>query len=164
MIIFNSSPLIHLTKIGKIEYVLNMFDFIVIPSEVYSEVIEEGIKEGFSDATLLNNYFKNKKIKKMEIIKPDPILKDYLHPGEYEAIILAQQLDGLLVMDDRKARTVAEQKKLEVLTTADVLLLLLKENLINSTLFQLNLGKYSANGWLAPDIYKKYLTEGKKYE
>lgn len=73
-------------------------------------------------------------------------------------------LDGLLVMDDRKARTVAEQKNLEVLTTADVLLLLLKENMINSTLFQLNLGKYSANGWLAPEIYKKYLTEGKKYE
>jgi hypothetical protein len=164
MIIFNSSPLIHLTKIGKIEYILNIFDFIVIPSEVYSEVIEEGIKEGFSDATLLYNYVENKKIKKIEINKPDLILKDYLHPGEYETIILAQQLEGLLVIDDRKARAVAEQKNLEVLTTADVLLLLLKENVINSTLFQLNLSKYSANGWLAPNIYEKYLAEGKKYE
>lgn len=164
MIIFDSSPLIHLTKIGKIRFILNLFDFIVIPDKVYFEVIEEGIKTGFSDAILLRNYFKNKKIKKMEVSLHDPILKDYLHAGEYEAIQLAQQLDGLLVMDEKKGRLVAEQKEIEVVSTADTLLLLRKENVIDSTLFQSNLGKYAANSWLSPIIYDKYLKEGKKFE
>lgn len=164
MIIFDSSPLIHLTKIGKISFILNLFDFIVIPDKVYFEVIEEGIKIGFSDAILLQNYFKNKKIKKMEISLHDPILKDYLQAGEYEAIQLAQQLDGLLVMDEKKGRLIAEQKEIEVVSTADTLLLLRKENMIDSTLFQSNLGKYAASGWLSPKVYEKYLKEGKKFE
>ncbi len=164
MIIFNSSPLIHLTKIGKLEYYLNIIDFIIIPHEVYTEVIEEGIKAGFSDAILLQNYYINKKIKKKNITQEDPILKDYLHPGEYESILLAKQLNGLLVMDDKKGRSVAEQKGLEVLTTADILLLLCKEKEIEYGLFKTNLGKYSANGWLSPVIHDKYLKEGKKYE
>ena len=164
MIIFDSSPLIHLTKLGKIDFVIKMFDFIIVPKAVYSETIEDGIKTGFSDATLLLNYFRNEKIMKLEIGQQDPILKEYLHSGEYESIQLAQQLGIILVMDDRKGRLVAEQKGVEVLTTVDVLLLLRKENLINFTYFQSNLGKYSSNGWLAPNIYEKYLKEGKKYE
>ncbi len=162
MIIFDSSPLIHLVKIGKMENVFGVFDLITIPSEVYSEVIEDGIKAGYSDAVLLKNYFENNKIKKVEISQEDPILKDYLHPGEYGAIQLAKQLGGLLVMDDRKGRLVAEQKKIEVITTADILLLLLKEKVIDLEHFQSNLLNYSVNGWLKPNIYEKYLNEGKK--
>lgn len=164
MIIFNSSPLIHLSKIGKMEFLFKIFDFIIIPEAVYSEVIEAGLNAGYSEAILLLNYYNSKKILKMKITTPDPILKGYLHPGEYEAILLAQELNALLVIDDKKGRTVAEQKRLEFLTTADIFLLLIKEKVINSTLFKLNLGKYSANAWFASNLYQKYLKEGKKYE
>ena len=45
-----------------------------------------------------------------------------------------------------------------------MLLLLLKESLINFDIFKKNLAKYSADGWLGADLYQKYLEEGKKYE
>ncbi len=55
MIILDSSPLIHLTKIGKIDYLINLFDFIIISKAVYKEVIIKGEKAGYSDARLLLN-------------------------------------------------------------------------------------------------------------
>ena len=164
MIILDSSPLIHLTKIGKLEYLIDLFDFIIISNAVYKEVIEEGIKAGYSDATLILNYLKNNKIKEIKIENLDPLLKEYLHPGESESIQLAKHLKIILVIDEKKGRLIAEQKGIKFLTTADVLLLLLKEGLFNFDFFKKNLAKYSADGWLGINIYQKYLEEGKKYE
>lgn len=164
MIILDASPLIHLTKIGKLEYIINLFDFIIISHAVYKEVIEEGIKAGYTDAILILNYFKNNKIKEITIENPDPLLEEYLHPGESESIQLADQLKCILIIDEKKGRLIAEQKGIEFLTTADGLYLLLKEGLINFDFFKKNLTKYSADGWLGAEIYQKYLEEGKKYE
>ena len=164
MIIFDASPLIHLTKIGKLEYIINIFDSIIISNAVYKEVIEDGIKAGYTDAILLLNYIKKGKIKEITIENPDLLLNEYLHPGESESIQLALYLKGILVMDEKKGRMIAEQKNIEFLTTADVLLLLLKEKKINFDFFQKNLSKYSADGWLGANIFQKYLEEGKKYE
>ena len=164
MIILDASPLIHLTKIGKLEYIINLFDFIIISHAVYKEVIEEGIKAGYTDAILILNYFKNNKIKEITIENPDPLLEEYLHPGESESIQLADHLKCILIIDEKKGRLIAEQKGIEFLTTADGLYLLLKEGLINFDFFKKNLTKYSADGWLGAEIYQKYLEEGKKYE
>ena len=164
MIILDASPLIHLTKIGKLEYVIDLFDYIIISNAVYKEVIEEGIKEGFNDAILILNYLKKDKIKEITIENPDLLLNEYLHPGESESIQLALFLKAILVIDEKKARMIAEQRGIGFLTTADVLLLLLKEKLIKFEYFQKNFLKYSADGWLGADIYQKYLEEGKKYE
>lgn len=164
MIILDSSPLIHLTQIGKIEYLVNLFDYLIIPEAVYSETIEKGIHSGYTDAKLLLNHVKNGKIKKFDIKKVDNTLKNYLHPGEYEAIQLATEYNGLLVMDDEKGRLVAEQRGILVLTTADILLLLLKEKIISYHYFHINFIKYSDQGWLGPNVLELYLKEGKKYE
>jgi hypothetical protein len=164
MIILDASPLIHLTKIGKLEYIIELFDFIIISNAVYKEVIEEGIIAGYTDATLILNYLKKDKIKEITIENPDPLLNEYLHPGESESIQLALYLKAILVIDEKKGRMIAEQRDIEFLTTADMLLLLLKEDLINFDFFHNNLSKYSADGWLGANIYQKYLEEGKKYE
>ncbi|MHA1292535.1 MAG: hypothetical protein ACTSQJ_07705 [Promethearchaeota archaeon] len=164
MIILDASPLIHLTKIGKLGHIIDLFDYILISTAVYKEVIEEGIKAGYTDAILISNYIKENKIKKIKIKHPDPLLNDYLHPGESESIRLALELKSLLVIDEKKGRLIAEQKGIEFITTADILLLLLKEKLINFNYFQKNLSKYSTDGWLGTEIYQKYLEEGKKYE
>jgi len=164
MIILDASPLIHLTKIGKLEYIIDLFDFIIISNAVYKEVVEGGIKAGYSDATLILNYLKNNKIKEIKIKNPNPLLEEYLHPGESESIQLANHLKCILVIDEKKGRLIAEQNGIEFLTTSDLLLLLLKEGLINFDFFKKNLGKYSEDGWLGAPIYQKYLEKGKKYE
>ncbi len=164
MIILDSSPLIHLTKIGKIEYLVNLFDYLIISEAVYTETIENGIQSGYSDAKLLFNLVEEEKIKKLKIKKTDNILKGYLHLGEYESIQLATEFNRLLVMDEEKGRLVAEQRDLLVLTTADILLLLLKEKCISYPLYHTTFIKYSDQGWLGSNVLELYLEEGKKYE
>ncbi|TFH28766.1 MAG: hypothetical protein E4G98_04910, partial [Promethearchaeota archaeon] len=80
MIILDSSPLIHLTKFGKMDYILNTFDIISIPDAVFNEVVEEGIKNGYSDAILIKNYISADKIRMVSVKKHDPLLQNYLHP------------------------------------------------------------------------------------
>ncbi len=164
MIILDSSPLIHLTKIGKIDFILKKFENIIISDAVYSEVIEQGIKHGYSDALLLENYLNEKKILRYSIKKQDPLLKKYLHLGEYESILLSEKLGTIIILDDRKARLVAEQRNLVSITTADMILLLIKIKSINFNIFKRNLLKYTSNGWFSHELYEKYLKEGKKYE
>ena len=164
MIILDSSPLIHLTKIGKIDFILKKFKNIIITDAVYNEVIEQGIKHGYSDALLLENYYNENKILKYSIKKQDPLLKKYLHLGEYESILLSEILESLVILDDRKARLVAEQREISSISTADMILLLIKLKSINFNLFKRNLLKYSSNGWFSHELYEKYLKEGKKYE
>ncbi|HEY0087841.1 MAG TPA: hypothetical protein VGB37_03300 [Candidatus Lokiarchaeia archaeon] len=143
---------------------MKKFKYITIPSSVFKEAIEDGITAGYSDAIILKNFFEEKKIEKVNISQHEFVLKNYLHPGEYEAILLAQEKNGLLVMDEKKGRFVAERKNIDVITTVDLLLLLCKEKAIDYFLFQSNLGKYASAGWLSPEIYQKYLLEGKKFE
>lgn len=164
MIILDASPLIHLTKIGKIEFLLDLFGYALITEAVYQEVVEEGIEKGYSDAILILNYIKKKRIKRVELQNPDISLNNYLHPGESESIQLAKQLDLILVIDENKGRTLAEQREIIFYSTADILLLLLKEKVINFDLYTRNFARYASNGWLGRDVYKKYLMEGKNYE
>ena len=164
MIICDASPLIHLTKMGKMEYVMKLFDTIIIPPAVYREIIEEGIQHNYDDAKLLQNYHKNKQIQKLTPGISDVILEGYLDRGEYEALLLTQELDLSIIIDERKGRFVAEQRNFSFLSTMDIVLLLLKEKVIDYSTFEKNLGKYSAKGWVAKNVIQKYLEKGKQYE
>ena len=49
----NTSPLIWLSKIGKLDLLRDLFDEILIPKEVYREAVETGLQEVSSDALII---------------------------------------------------------------------------------------------------------------
>jgi len=112
---------------------------------------------------MLEGYVDSNKIKVLAIENEDLPLKSFLHAGEYESILLARTRREFLLMDEQKGRLVAEQNHIPVITTAGILLLLLEQKVINYDHYGKNLAKYAARGWLASDIYQKYLQAGKKY-
>lgn len=168
MIIFDSSPLIHLTKIGKIEFVLKLFGKIYIPVAVYEEVVEKGLKFGYSDAILIQNLENEKQILKMKTKKHDPTLVNFLHKGEIEVLQLGEEYANkkrcLIVMDEKKGRLVAEQRNIPFISTAGLILLLLRHNIIKYDLYCSNLTKYASNGWFSLQNYQNYIKRGKIYE
>ncbi|MHA1732257.1 MAG: hypothetical protein ACTSU5_09950 [Promethearchaeota archaeon] len=131
---------------------------------MYKEVISDGLNSGYEDAILLKNLHEMGKIVTVKTRRVDPVLKGYLHAGEYESILVAQDLGAIIVIDEKKGRIIAEERGIEYLSTADVILILLREKFINYDLFRSNLGKYSARGWISPVLIEKYLLEAKKYE
>ncbi|MHA1720848.1 MAG: hypothetical protein DRO88_13520 [Promethearchaeia archaeon] len=168
MIIFDSSPLIHLTKIGKIEFVLKLFGKINIPVAVHEEVVEKGIQFGYSDAYLIQNFENEQKILKIKIKKQDSTLINFLHRGEMEVIQLAEKYSKiekcLIVMDEKKGRLIAEQRNISYISTASLILLLLRKNLIDYNLYCSNLAKYTSYGWFSLQNYQQYIKRGKYYE
>ncbi|MHA1386570.1 MAG: DUF3368 domain-containing protein, partial [Candidatus Helarchaeota archaeon] len=62
MVISNSSPLIHLTRLGKIQYLFKLVKNITIPKAVFDEVVVKGKSKHFSEAFTIENYIKEEKI------------------------------------------------------------------------------------------------------
>ncbi len=85
-VVSNSSPLIHLTKIGKLNLLKKFFKMVLIPEAVYIECIVEG--KNREDANLIKNadWIKVEKIKDDNLVR---LLYSELDRGESEAIVLA---------------------------------------------------------------------------
>jgi predicted nucleic acid-binding protein len=121
MIVSNSTPLIALSKIGKLELLREYFGVIHIPKEVYEEVVTRG-----------KNLFGAMEVKNAEWIKVEEVrnkiavdsLRDYIDQGEAEAIILAKERNAkLLLIDDSDGRQIAERLGVKITGTIGILLL-----------------------------------------
>ena len=125
--VFNSSPLIYLTRIGILDVALRMYKKVYTPEAVKREVIDKGKELNKSDAFIVDEYLKKKKItvqtiKNLEtyaILLKNPLI----HRADIEAICLAEELKAILVMDDPKAIEVAKMKGIKIEPTLTVILI-----------------------------------------
>lgn len=164
MIIFDASPLIYVTKLGKLEFIFKIFSEITITNAVYEEVIKKGKDQNYNEAFLLEKYIEQKRIICMDVPFLEDTLKAYLHLGEHTSILLAESQGALLIVDDRKARIIAKQKNIPYYTTLGVLQILFKEKIISKNLYLKNLRKYADQGWITIQVYEEFKKETEIYE
>lgn len=155
IVVSNSSPLIGLSAIGKLELLKNLYQTIYLPEIVFREVAEEGenrigAKE-IKNAVWIKTYeVGNRQIKEVS-------LNAGLGQGESASLVLAKTLDAdLLILDDLKARKFAASQKQEIIGVLGILLLSKAENLIieiKKPLDDLILSGY----WISPKLYRKIL-------
>lgn len=119
-VIVNSTPLIALSNIGKIDLLQQLYHEIYIPQAVYNEVSEKNDDAGKILEKSLN-WIKVIKIKHPENYA---MYKAKLHAGEVEVMILAQENPkaDLLIIDDNAAKKTAKFLGLKVTGTMGVLL------------------------------------------
>lgn len=158
MIVFDSSPLISLTQIKKIKKVIGLFRKLYIPKAVYEEVVKKGIEKGIKNAWEINEYIEQNKIEVIEVKTPE-VFMNILHPGEREAIILAEEKNAMLIIDERKGRIIAKQRNILIHGTLGILLILLKENIIDKNHYINNLKLYASEGWISVKLYEKFKKE-----
>ena len=111
-VVVNAGPLIALGKLGQLGLRLKLADEILIPREVYTEVVVNGLRLGAPDAQAVDFLIRQGHIQVMDVLLPSP-LPDWAQPidaGEQEAIILAQQQGAdYVLIDDAQARKAARQ-------------------------------------------------------
>lgn len=61
--VFDSSPLIYLTRIGFLDYALRVYEEVYIPEGVRTEAVDRDMQIRRPDAFILDEYIKNGKIK-----------------------------------------------------------------------------------------------------
>ena len=166
MITSNSSPLILLAKINKLNILEKMYGKITIPPEVYNEVIIKGKKENYSDAALVEKYINEFIFVKdisQEHKKEAEKLKNVIGSGESEAIELCLQENAkLLLIDNLEPRKIAELKGLECRSTPGVLLEALKNKILTFNEYESSIKELSKYAWLSGDMVAYFLDAGYK--
>lgn len=128
VVVANSTPLIALSKIGLFHLLNEYFGEVIIPNEVYEEVVIRG-----------GNLFGAKDVSSAEWIKIVSVenrlavdaLSAQLGKGEAEAIVLAKEKNALLIIDDRDGRRTAMNLGILITGTVGLLKLAAEEGEID---------------------------------
>ena len=160
----NSGPLIHLAKVGLIDFLLRLFDKILIPESVYDEVVIKGKEKGHSDALIIEQAILDNKIevKKVELGNEENI-SSKLHPGELKAIKLTfNSKTKLILLDDEEARFFARSLNLKVKGTLGILIDFVKNGYFELKKALYYLRDLNSIMYLSSDVYNYVEDELKK--
>lgn len=159
MIISNSTPLIYLAKLNKLNLVLKIYKKILIPEEVYSEVVIEGKRLNKKEVILIEDLINQKLI---EVKKVNELKKELntLHLGELKAINLCLQINIKdILIDDKEAYELCKMLKLNPIRTTAFLLNCVKDKLISKEEFKEFLLKISQEGYFLTAEVFQYLLD-----
>jgi predicted nucleic acid-binding protein len=126
-VVFNTSPLIFLSKLNYLEKALSSFDSIFIPKTVNEEISSKEDKT----KSQINNCIELRQIeiKESSLRKLYEALNKKFGEGESEAIALAVEMDlDLAILDDFAARKQASDLGIKVKGTLGIIKKLAEEN------------------------------------
>jgi predicted nucleic acid-binding protein len=127
-VVSNSSPIIALARVSKLQLLSQLFGTVFIPDGVYKELTQEG-KAGAEEVER-GLIFKKENIKNQgELLRLAPIVGR----TDAEVIILAKEKEAdVALIDDRKLLKQAELQNIPAITITDILLEAKKKGLITS--------------------------------
>ncbi len=124
LVIVDSSVIFSLAIVNKLNILELLFDEIRIPLAVWEEITKVKSNEIFKSI----NLFFSDKVVEISSFNELTFVMDY---GESESVILYKELDAnFLLIDDKKARIIAENFGLKCIGTLGILLLAKKEGII----------------------------------
>ena len=104
-VVSDAGPLIILAAVGQIDLVGHLYGQVLVPEAVFEEITGAGAGRPGVDELVVASWAVRTKVDP----PPDPLLAQDLGRGETEAITLAVRRGArLLLLDDRKARQIAE--------------------------------------------------------
>ena len=134
MIKIDSSTLIISLKMNFIEVLIQLYDELIITEAVHNEVMINGKKKGKQEAIIGENLLKENKIKVHKIEGDLMDLK--LGLGETEVIHNSINLKCPCMMEDKKAKRIAENFNLDVKRIPISLLEAYKNKIIDNFKFE----------------------------
>ena len=158
-VIVNSTPLIVLSNINKLDILRALYSQIYIPQAVYNEVTKKTdsacklVKQNSDWIHVCTITNESEKL----------MYRAKLHAGEVEVMILAQEEPSadLVIIDDNAAKKTAKYLGLKVTGTLGILLKAKKLNLIDKLEPIMN-ELISKGFYISADIYNLVLAEAKE--
>jgi predicted nucleic acid-binding protein len=134
LLVFNSTPLIYLAKVGLSKVLEDLKGEKVTSPEVKREVVDEGKRKGVPDAVVLEKLF-DSKVFRVDEPKDKEFLSRLLktrglHVTDAEVLALALELNGVAVVDDEVARKTAKVYGIVYMGTPYVLVRAVYEGLV----------------------------------
>ena len=154
-IVADSGPLISCARAHKLTLIRDVYSKIVIPPSVYREIVTEGAgKPGAEEIEAAVSVWVA--IKKPENMSSVVNLRQGLGPGETEAIALAKELGGYILIDEKSGIKEARELGLRIKSTLLMLLEAKEQGLISSV--KMELDELIDSGFrCSDDLYQKTL-------
>ena len=123
-VVLDTGPVISLSIIDKVDLLTHLFDKIFIPNAVWEELNRS---EFFQDFPKIKSFFESR-VKSINRFNELILITDY---GESESMLLYKELAAdFLVIDDKKARSFAEELEINCIGTLSVLIKAKEKGLI----------------------------------
>jgi len=150
-LIFDATPLIYLGKINFIQKITHFPEEKYTPESVYEEVVVEGKKSGQPEVFIIENMINTGIIKirapadnqYLSHLKENP----KIHKGDAEVLALGYELEGIALLDDEKARGMAEIEGIEHHGTIYLLLKMMTIGLVTKEETLDGLNEMIHEGW-----------------
>ncbi|ODS39262.1 MAG: hypothetical protein A7316_06005 [Candidatus Altiarchaeales archaeon WOR_SM1_86-2] len=115
-LVFNSTPLIYLGKAGVLQHLKEIKGEKLTSLCVFEEVVVKGKEKSAEEAFVIEKLIEEKVIDvrapKKEFLKPlERVPK--IHKADAEVLALADELDGIAIVDDDKARKIGNLMGIE---------------------------------------------------
>lgn len=152
-VISNTTPILTLLKISRLDILKKLFKKIIIPFGVYEEIEAGKNKEFYVDLKSINWI-------EIENIKEDRELLFELDKGEAETIILAKEIKAdLVLLDEKLGRKYAKMYDLRVAGTLGVLIEAKKKGIVEN--LNITIENMKSKGiWLSEKIIQEVLRKG----
>ena len=121
-IVSDTTALIILGKLDRFDLLKNIFQKVYIPKSVFTELSQKD--DGIHKMIEENKLFCIKEVTDIETFK---LLYGVLDSGETEAIVLARELQMILLIDEKKGRMIAKNMGLEIIGLLGLFLLNVKK-------------------------------------
>lgn len=152
-VVSNTTPIIALSSIGKLDLLHELFSEIIVPEAVYFEI---KAKKSFGYSEIESPFIKVKAVKG-EIYKD--LLLTQLDPGEAEVILLAKELKAqTVIIDESLGYRIARNSGLHVVRTLSLLLKAKEKGMILQVKPLLD-EMINKGLWFSDKVYKLFLTK-----
>jgi len=150
-VVSNTTPIISLSSIGKLEILNELFEEVIIPEAVYNE-LKTKKRYGYNEVEA--DYIKVKSIKGK---KYRDLLLSQMDLGEAETIVLATELNAdIVLIDDNIGYKIAKNSGFFVIRTLSVLLKAKDQGIINGIKPLLD-EMISKGRWYSKKVYNHVL-------
>ncbi len=165
-VVSNASPLIHLSRIGRLNLLHDMFDTVSIPGAVENEILRgKNVSDGFASAIEVEEAINAGWIR-IEKLRTDEhkltVKYSYdpaIHAGEADVLAMGHRFD-LLLLDDLGARVFAKALGFKILGTIGLILQAYNIELISFAEFEECLDDLEHyDFWLHPHLKRRIMTE-----
>jgi predicted nucleic acid-binding protein len=154
MAVSNTSPLITLAVVEQLELLPKLYSSLVIPPAVYYELTHLTDKPAARTLATVS-WLLTQAVMDTALVTR---LRQHLHAGEAEAIVLAIELQApVLLMDEQRGRRIASDLGLSVTGVVGVLIAAKQQRLVPRIKPILDDMKRFSGFWLSPRLYHQVL-------
>ena len=162
IVIKDAMVIIHLAKLSILEKSCNHFKQVLIPQEVYQEVLR-GKKKLFPETPIIAELVKNKKILVKRIKEGKLVIKANqlnIQKGEAEVVALYWQENAhIIATDDDNVRKKKELLNLNVIGTPAIIVKLYRGDMISKDKANHCIMELRKIGWFSNAVLDKILME-----